>query len=85
MVSSEGRDKNVSDASDADPEKLMTVREVAQALRLSKMTVYRLIHEGQLAAIQQDGRFRVPRESVRALLRAGAQGNWTVQLPEPGA
>lgn len=85
MVSSEGRDRNVSGASDSEPEKLMTVREVAQALRLSKMTVYRLIHEGELSAVQQDGRFRVPRSAVRDLLRAGAHGNWTFQLPEPGA
>jgi excisionase family DNA binding protein len=47
---------------------LLTVSEVAQMLRVSKMTVYRLIHTKQLAAIQVGNSFRVRRTAVADLL-----------------
>ncbi|HEY1332314.1 MAG TPA: helix-turn-helix domain-containing protein [Actinomycetota bacterium] len=41
---------------------LLTVREVAHALRVSTMTVYRLIHGGRLRALRVGKSYRV-RES----------------------
>ena len=45
----------------ADP--LLTVSEVAETMRVSNMTVYRLIRSGQLAAIRVGKNYRI-RESV---------------------
>ena len=41
--------------------KFLTVAEVAATVRLSKMSVYRLIHSGQLEAVQFGRSFRVRR------------------------
>ncbi len=41
------------------PPALLTVSEVAAALRVSKMTVYRLIHSGELPALLVRRSFRV--------------------------
>ncbi|MFJ2176381.1 helix-turn-helix domain-containing protein [Streptomyces sp. NPDC087851] len=38
---------------------LMTVAEVAEELRLSRMSVYRLIHGGQLGAIRIGRAYRI--------------------------
>ena len=38
----------------------LTVAEVATVMRVSKMTVYRLVHGGQLPAIRVGRSFRVP-------------------------
>lgn len=43
---------------------LVTVAEVAERLRLSRMTVYRLIHSGELPALRMGRSFRVPRVAV---------------------
>ena len=48
--------------------KFLTVAEVAVILRLSKMSVYRLIHSGQLEAVQFGRSFRVPEKSLDAYL-----------------
>lgn len=45
-----------------------TVTEVAEAMRVSKMTVYRMIHAGQLPAIRVGKSFRVPQPAVEQLL-----------------
>lgn len=45
-----------------------TVTEVAQVMRVSKMTVYRMIHAGQLPAIRVGKSFRVPQPAVEQLL-----------------
>jgi len=47
---------------------LLTVNEVATTLRVSKMTVYRLIHAGQLRAIRVGQSLRLPRGSVDTFL-----------------
>lgn len=46
----------------------LTVTEVAQVMRVSKMTVYRLIHAGELPAIRVGKSFRVPQGAVEQLL-----------------
>ena len=48
--------------------RFMTVNEVAELMRVSKMTVYRLIHAGELPAIRVGHSFRVPQEEVEKML-----------------
>ncbi len=50
----------------------LTVAEVAAMMRVSKMTVYRLVHAGELSAVRVGRSFRVPEPAVREYL-AGAR------------
>ncbi len=50
--------------------RLLTVREVAGAMRVSTMTVYRLIRDGQLPAIRVGKHFRIRATDVDAFLAA---------------
>jgi excisionase family DNA binding protein len=57
---------------DAEPHELhpfMTVVEVAAALRVSRATIYRLVHAGVLPGIRVGNSVRVPRHAVDAYLR----------------
>lgn len=56
---------------------LMTVAEVAEVLRVSNMTVYRLIRSGQLAALRVGKNYRIRRQDLDRYLEAG-----TVQAEE---
>lgn len=47
----------------------LTVAEVAALMRVSKMTVYRLVHGGELAAVRVGRSFRVPERAVHEYLR----------------
>jgi excisionase family DNA binding protein len=49
-------------------EPLLTVGEVAQIMRVSNMTVYRLIKSGQLAAIRVGKNYRIRRNDVQRYL-----------------
>lgn len=49
--------------------KFLTVAEVATAMRVSKMTVYRLVHSGELEAVRVGRSFRVPESAVEDYLR----------------
>ena len=49
---------------------LLTVAEVATLLRVSKMSVYRLIHSGELEAVRFGRSFRVPHAAVEAYLQS---------------
>jgi excisionase family DNA binding protein len=46
----------------------LTVTEVAAIMRVSKMTVYRLVHGGDLSAVRVGRSFRVPEPAVREYL-----------------
>jgi excisionase family DNA binding protein len=46
----------------------VTVTEVARLMRVSKMTVYRLIYRGDLAAVRIGRGFRVREEDVHRYL-----------------
>lgn len=48
--------------------KFLTVREVAVLMRVSNMTVYRLIKSGSLKAVQVGNRYRVKEEDVHQYL-----------------
>ena len=47
----------------------LTVAEVASMMRVSKMTVYRLVHAGELSAVRVGRSFRVPERAVQDYLR----------------
>ncbi len=49
--------------------RFLTVAEVAALMRVSKMTVYRLVHSGDLTAVRVGRSFRVPEHAVDAYLR----------------
>jgi excisionase family DNA binding protein len=49
--------------------RFLTVAEVATIMRVSKMTVYRLVHSGDLEAIRVGRSFRVPERAVNQYLR----------------
>jgi excisionase family DNA binding protein len=49
--------------------RFLTVAEVASIMRVSKMTVYRLVHSGELEAIRVGRSFRVPEQAVNQYLR----------------
>ena len=46
----------------------LTVPEVARVLRISKATVYRMVHSGELPAVRVGRAFRVPAQAVRDAL-----------------
>ncbi len=48
----------------------LTVAEVAQLMRVSKMTVYRLVHSGELPAVRVGRSFRVHEQAVEEYLGA---------------
>ncbi|GAA1970194.1 MULTISPECIES: helix-turn-helix domain-containing protein [Kitasatospora] len=47
----------------------LTVAEVASVMRVSKMTVYRLVHSQELPAIRVGRSFRVPEQAVHDYLK----------------
>ena len=59
-----------ADASSLSEVRFLTVAEVATIMRVSKMTVYRLVHSGELEAIRVGRSFRVPEKAVHDYLRA---------------
>ncbi|MBX5487777.1 helix-turn-helix domain-containing protein [Mycolicibacterium hassiacum] len=71
-----GRDsasgKRDSIASDGQPPRaqFMTVAEVASLMRVSKMTVYRLVHSGELPAVRVGRSFRVHAKAVHDMLES---------------
>jgi excisionase family DNA binding protein len=69
-TSGEGRDV----ARPVDPAlaevRFLTVAEVAAVMRVSKMTVYRMVHGGDLPAVRVGRSFRVPEKAVHDYLRS---------------
>ena len=49
--------------------RFLKVAEVAALMRVSRMSVYRLIHSGELEAVRFGRNFRVPEHAVNAYLR----------------
>ena len=74
-----GSDEPAPPASAANPRppdpalsdvRFLTVAEVASVMRVSKMTVYRMVHSGDLPAVRVGRSFRVPERAVHDYLRA---------------
>ena len=51
--------------------RFLTVAEVADMMRVSRMTVYRLVHSGELPAIRFGRSYRVPEWAVTQVLQNG--------------
>ncbi|MET1058064.1 MAG: helix-turn-helix domain-containing protein [Nocardioides sp.] len=49
--------------------KFLTIAEVASMMRVSKMTVYRLVHNGELPAVRVGRSFRVTEQDANAYLQ----------------
>lgn len=54
----------------ASGSQFLTVAEVASQMRVSKMTVYRLVHSGELPAVRVGRSFRVHAKAVHDYLEA---------------
>jgi excisionase family DNA binding protein len=54
---------------DLNDVRFLTVAEVAAIMRVSKMTVYRLVHSGEMPAVRVGRSFRVPESAVDEYLR----------------
>ena len=52
--------------------RFLTVAEVAELMRVSKMTVYRLVHSGQMPAVQFGRSYRVPESAVEQYVRSAS-------------
>lgn len=50
----------------------LTVAEVAAQLRVSKMTIYRLVHGEEVASVRIGRSFRIPESSVARYLNGSA-------------
>jgi len=60
-----------SDAEDprlASGSDLLTVAEVSAMLRVSKMTIYRMVHSGEMTHVRVGRSFRIPADAVRRIL-----------------
>ncbi|WP_062070165.1 helix-turn-helix domain-containing protein [Demequina sediminicola] len=57
----------------------LTVAEVAELLRVSRMTVYRWVHAGEIPAVQFGRSYRVPRAAVDKFMEeAGFAGGYDI-------
>ncbi len=55
-------------ARDLSDIRFLTVAEVADMMRVSNMTVYRLVHAGELPAVRFGRSFRIPESAVAAAI-----------------
>jgi excisionase family DNA binding protein len=61
---------------------LLTVSEVADMFRVSSMTVYRLIRNGELPAVRVGRSYRVREDDLQAYLEAQVVDPATMDLPD---
>ncbi len=54
--------------------RFLTVNEVADMMRVSSMTVYRMVHSGELPAIRFGRSFRIPESVVLAMISPSGEG-----------
>ena len=50
----------------------LTVAEVADMLRVSRMTVYRWVHAGEMPAVRFGRSFRIPQQAVEVFMENAA-------------
>lgn len=58
-----------------DAPRFLTVAEVAELMRVSRMTVYRMVHAGEIPSVRVGRSFRVPQAAVEQMLSQGL-GDW---------
>ncbi|MBH0130819.1 helix-turn-helix domain-containing protein [Salinibacterium sp. NK8237] len=54
--------------------RFLTVAEVADMMRVSNMTVYRLVHSGELPAVRFGRSFRIPESAVASAVAPPISG-----------
>jgi len=69
---------------DHSPPQFYTVAEVAQMMRVSGMTIYRLIRSGELRALRVGHSYRVPAQALEQFLADGGS-DWTETTQAAGA
>ena len=65
-------------------QRLLTAGEVAEQLRVSTMTVYRLIRRGELPAVRVGRNYRVRSEDLEQYLSQQVVDPASVEFPEAG-
>lgn len=71
-------------ADELDDLNFLTVGEVAGVMRVSKVTIYRMLHSGELTAVRVGRSFRVPAKAgARIPLGRVRQHGLTPQTPSP--
>jgi len=63
-------------ADNAPSMRFLTVQEVADTMRVSSMTVYRMVHAGEIPAIRFGRSFRIPESALDQLVDQA--GNWNI-------
>jgi excisionase family DNA binding protein len=63
------RNREMSAEQNFSNAKFLTVAEVAEVMRVSKMTVYRLVHSGEMPAVRFGRSYRVPESAVEQYLK----------------
>ncbi len=66
-------------SNDRPLESWLTVAEATAALRVSKMTVYRLAQSGQLRSVRVGRSIRIAERDFDAYVRAAEQGPWEAE------
>lgn len=52
------------------PERLLTTRELVDLLQLDRVTIYKMVKDGELPALRVGGQWRFPEEAVNAWLKS---------------
>lgn len=68
MAPAEKPDRTPAVGKASSGSQFLTVAEVASLMRVSKMTVYRLVHSGELPAVRVGRSFRVHAKAVHEYL-----------------
>ncbi|GAB17867.1 hypothetical protein GOEFS_041_00210 [Gordonia effusa NBRC 100432] len=68
MAAEKSGDRSGTVSNAANGTQFLTVAEVASLMRVSKMTVYRLVHSGELPAVRVGRSFRVHAKAVHEYL-----------------
>jgi len=55
--------------------RFLTIAEVADLMRVSRMTVYRLVHSGELPAIRFGRSYRIPESAVADAVQQQVHGS----------
>jgi excisionase family DNA binding protein len=55
---------------DTPSRNLLTVTEVAAICRVSKMTIYRMLHSGELSHVRIGNSYRIPENAVDDILKS---------------
>jgi excisionase family DNA binding protein len=63
------KDEYIQSQSDVLTTHYWTIEEIAAQLRVSKMTVYRLVETGEIDHIRVGRVYRIPEEALREYLR----------------